>query len=124
MAVDLLGLQPSVISKDIRSKYILLAGVPKIGKTEFCTLAPKPLILAFEKGTNARPGAFVQPIEKWSEFKQVLRQLEQPEIQEKFYTVCIDTVSIAYDCCEKFICQQAGVQKVGDIPYGGEVIAA
>ena len=119
MAIDLLNLQPSVISKDLREKYLLLAGAPKIGKTEFCSLAPNALILAFEMGTNARPGVLVQPIEKWTDFKLVLRQLEKPEAKEKFATICIDTVGIAYDLCEKFICQQAGVQKIGDIPYGG-----
>ena len=91
----------------------------KIGKTEFCSLAPDALILAFEMGTNARPGVYVQPVEKWAEFKTILRQLEQPAVKQKFSTICIDTVSIAYDICEKFICQQAGVQKIGEIPYGG-----
>ena len=119
MAIDLLNLQPSVISKDLREKYILLAGQPKIGKTEFCSMAPDALILAFEMGTNARPGAMVQPIEKWSDFKLVLRQLEKPEVKAKFATICIDTVGIAYDICEKFICAQNGVQKIGEIPYGG-----
>lgn len=111
MAIDLLSLQPSVISKDLREKYILLAGQPKIGKTEFCSMAPDALILAFEMGTNARPGAMVQPIEKWADFKLVLRQLEKPEVKAKFATVCIDTVGIAYDICEKYICAQNGVQK-------------
>ena len=119
MPIDLLKLEPSVISKDLREKYILLAGAPKIGKTEFCSLAPDALILAFEMGTNARPGAYVQPIEKWSDFKLVLRQLEQADVKKKYATICIDTVGIAYDICEKFICQQAGVQKIGEIPYGG-----
>ena len=119
MGIDLLNLKPSVISKDLREKYLLLAGAPKIGKTEFCSLAPDALILAFEMGTNARPGVLVQPIEKWTDFKLALRQLEKPEAKEKFATICIDTVGIAYDLCEKFICQQAGVQKIGDIPYGG-----
>lgn len=119
MAIDLLSLQPSVISKDLREKYILLAGQPKIGKTEFCSMAPDALILAFEMGTNARPGAMVQPIEKWGDFKLVLRQLEKPEVKAKFSTVCIDTVGIAYDVCEKYICAQNSVQKIGDIPYGG-----
>ena len=117
--IDLLSLQPSVISKDLREKYILLAGQPKIGKTEFCSMAPESLILAFEMGTNARPGAMVQPIEKWSDFKLVLRQLEKPEVKAKFATVCIDTVGIAYDVCEKYICMQNSVQKINDIPYGG-----
>ena len=119
MAIDILSIQPSVISKDLREKYILLAGQPKIGKTEFCSMAPDALILAFEMGTNARPGAMVQPIEKWSDFKKVLQQLEKPEAKKKFSTICIDTVGIAYDVCEKFICVQAGVQKIGEIPYGG-----
>ena len=90
----------------------------KIGKTEFCCQSPDALILAFEIGTNARPGAIVQKIDTWSTFKLVLRQLEKPEAKEKFSTICIDTVTIAYDLCEQFICAQNSVQKIGDIPYG------
>ena len=119
MLVDILNIQPQVISRDLRSKFLLLAGPPKIGKTEFCTMAPDALILAFEVGTNARPGAMVQKIDTWSTFKLVLRQLDSSEAKAKYSTICIDTVGIAYDLCEKFICAQNGVQKIGDIPYGG-----
>ena len=119
MLVDILNIQPQVISRDLRSKFLLLAGPPKIGKTEFCTMAPDALVLAFEVGTNARAGAMVQKIDTWSTFKLVLRQLEKPEAKQKYSTICIDTVGIAYDLCEKFICAQSGVQKIGDIPYGG-----
>jgi hypothetical protein len=82
-------------------------------------MAPDALVLAFEIGTNARPGAMIQKIDTWSTFKLVLRQLEKPEAKEKFSTICVDTVAIAYDLCEQFICAQNGVQKIGDIPYGG-----
>ena len=119
MAIDILAIQPQVISRDLRSKSLLLAGAPKIGKTEFCTMAPDALVLAFEIGTNARPGAMIQKIDTWSTFKLVLRQLEKPEAKAKFSTICIDTVAIAYDLCEQFICAQNGVQKIGDITYGG-----
>lgn len=61
----------------------------------------------------------VQKIDTWSTFKLVLRQLEKPEAKAKFATICIDTVAIAYDLCEQFICSQAGVMKISDIPYGG-----
>ena len=61
----------------------------------------------------------VQTIERWSDFKLVLRQLDKAEAKQKFATICIDTIGIAYDTCEKFVCAQAGVQKIGDIPYGG-----
>lgn len=81
-------------------------------------MAPDSLILAFELGTNARPGAMVQKITSWSDFKQVLRQLEKPEVKERFSVICLDTCSIAYDLCEQYICNQAGVQKISDIPYG------
>ena len=64
--IDILAIQPQVISRDLRSKYLLLAGAPKIGKTEFCTMAPDALVLAFEIGTNARPGAMIQKIDTWS----------------------------------------------------------
>lgn len=119
MAIDILSIQPSVISRDLREKYILLAGQPKIGKTEFCTMAPEALVLAFERGTNARPGSKVQPIEKWSDFKLVCRQLNTPEAKKMYSTICIDTVGIAYDLAEQFICAQNSVPKIGDIPYGG-----
>lgn len=82
-------------------------------------MCPKPLVLAFEMGTNAKANTYVQPIETWSDFKKVLKQLDNPQIKEKFQTIGVDTVSIAYSLCEQFICAQAGVQKIGDIPYGG-----
>lgn len=116
--IDLMNLQPTVISRDLRDKYILLAGKPKVGKTEFCTLIPHSLIFAFEKGTNAKPNVFVQEIQTWSDFKLAIRQLDNPQLKQKFQTVCIDTIAIAYQLCEDFICSQNGVMKIGDIPYG------
>lgn len=118
MAIDILSIKPQAISRDLRSKFLLLAGPPKIGKTEFCAMAPDSLILAFEVGTNARPGAMVQKIDSWSTFKLVLRQLEKAEAKKKFATICVDTVGIAWDLCEQYVCAQNGVTKISDIPYG------
>jgi hypothetical protein len=47
-----------------------------------------------------------------------LKQLEQPRAHEIYDTVVIDTVGQAYTLCEEFTCAQAGVQKLGDVPYG------
>lgn len=60
-----------------------------------------------------------QPIHSWSDMKKAIRQLRKNELKEKFQTVIIDTVDIAWDLCEKFICQREGVDEIGDIPYGG-----
>ena len=53
------------------------------------------------------------------DFKLVLRQLEKPEAREMYDTITIDTVGIAWEMCEQYICAQNGVQKIGDIAWGG-----
>jgi len=80
---------------------------------------PKNLLLAFEKGYNAIAGVKPVDITKWSDFKLVLRQLEKPEARQLYDTVTLDTVGIAWEMCEQFICAQNGVQKIADIPWGG-----
>lgn len=75
---------------------------------------PKPLLLAFERGYNAIPGIVAQDVASWSEMKQVLRQLDDPEIKETFKTIVIDTVDRASAACEKYICNQIGVENIGD----------
>jgi hypothetical protein len=52
------------------------------------------------------------------DFKLVLRQLEKPEAREMYDTITIDTVGIAWEMCEQYICAQNGVQKIGDIAWG------
>ena len=118
MAIDILSLQPTTISRDLKGKFVLIYSQPKAGKTSLACQFPKNLLLAFEKGYNAIAGAKVVDIDKWSTFKMVLRQLAKPEAQEMYNTVTIDTASIAWDLCEQFICAQAGVQRLADIPWG------
>lgn len=118
MAIDILNLQPTTISRDLKGKYVLVYGAPKVGKTSFAAKFKKNLLCAFEMGYNAIDGIYAQPIQKWSDFKLLLRQLDQPAAKEKFDTVTIDTASIAYDLCEQYVCAQNGVQKISEIPWG------
>ena len=115
---NLLDIQPHVVSRTLRGYSVFLYGEPKSGKTTTATKFPHHLLLGFEKGWNAIPGAMAQPINSWSEFKKVLRQLKDEKVKAKFETVIIDTVDIAYDYCEKYICANAGVDTIGDIAYG------
>lgn len=91
----------------------------KTGKTTIASKFPKALLLAFETGYLAIPGIMAQPINKWSEFKQVLKQLKDDKAHEQFDNIILDTADIAYDLCEKYICNQEGVDTVNQIPYGG-----
>lgn len=79
---------------------------------------PKAVLFAFEKGYNAIGNAYPYDINKWSDFKYALRDLEDPRAREKFSTVIIDTVSIAWELCEQNVCIQNGVQKISEIPWG------
>ena len=90
----------------------------KTGKTTLASRFPKNLLVAFEKGYNAIDGIKAVDINKWSDFKVVLRQLEKPEARAIYDTITIDTTTIAYEMCEQFICAQNGVQSIRDIAWG------
>lgn len=119
MAIDLLNLQPSVISRDLKGKFVCIYSIPKAGKTSLACQFPKNLLFGFEHGWNAISGAMAVDITKWSDFKLYLRQLEKAELKEKYNTITIDTVGLAWEMCEQYICTQNGVQKIADIPWGG-----
>ncbi len=104
MAIDILNIQPSVISKDLRGKYICVFSMPKAGKTSLSCQFPKNLLLGFEHGWNALSGVKAIDVKKWADFKLILRQLESPEARAMYDTITIDTVGIAYDMCEQYIC--------------------
>lgn len=123
--IDLLSIKPHQVSRDLRGYSVFFYGEPKSGKTTIATKFPRHLLLAFEKGYNAIPGAMAQPINTWAEFRKVLRQLKDEKVKEQFETIIIDTADIAYDLCEKYICANAkrpdggfGVDSIADIPFG------
>lgn len=90
----------------------------KVGKTSFAVQAPRALVCAFEMGTNALAGTRSLPMLKWSDFKKVVSQLRKPQAKEMYDTVVIDTVSIAYALCEKYICQRESVDSIRDVAWG------
>lgn len=116
--LDLLNLQPHQVSRDLRGYSVMFYGEPKSGKTTTATKFPNHLILGFEKGWNAIPGAMAMSINSWTDFKKILRQLKQPEVQARYETIIIDTADIAYDYCEKHICNLNSVDAIGKIPFG------
>lgn len=114
MAIDLLKLQPNKVSKDLSGYFTYIYGPGGSGKTTLASKAPKPLLIAFERGYNALPGVMAQDVNTWGEMKQVLRELKKPEVKEMFSTIAIDTVDLASVACEKYICSQLGIENIGD----------
>lgn len=122
--IDILNLEPIKISKDLKGKFIMIYGQPKIGKTTLATSFEKNLLLAFEPGYNALNNKMVVPITKWGDFTTVINQLAKPEAKEKYNTITIDTADLAWDYCEKFVCisnpsDNGEIPKnLGSIPWG------
>ena len=116
--IDIFSVQPHQVSRDMRGYSVFMYGGWKTGKTTTAVKFPKHFLLAFEKGYSAIPGAMAQPINSWSEFRQVLRQLKKDEAKAMFETIIIDTADIAYDYCTKYICANNNADSVSDIPFG------
>ena len=116
--LDIFTLEPSKISRDLKGKFLLIYGQPKSGKSTFGSQLPRSLFLNFEQGTNALAGIRSVPILRWSDFKKVLTQLRKPQAREMYDSIVVDTVSIAWQLCEKFICQREGVDSIRDVSWG------
>lgn len=76
----------------------------KTGKSTFGSQLPRSLFLNFEQGTNALAGIRSVPILRWGDFKKVLTQLRKPQAREMYDSIVVDTASIAWQLCEKYIC--------------------
>lgn len=118
MAIDLLAIQPNVVSRDLSGYVTYVYGEPKVGKTTLAAQMEDALLLAFEPGFKAIPGIRAQEILSWGEFKKVLKQLNSPEVKSHYKCIIIDTVDIAIDLCEKSILNEHGVEKLTDIQWG------
>lgn len=118
MAIDILNIKPHEVSKDLCGYTIMFYGEPKTGKTTIASQFDQALLLAFEVGYLAIPGIMAQPINSWSEFKKVLKQLKSEEAHDVYKNIIVDTADIAYDLCEKWICSQQGVSNIADLAFG------
>lgn len=118
MAIDLLSIKPHKVSKDLSGYITYVYGRPKTGKTTLATQMNSSLLLAFEPGYHALPGVIAQDITSWGEMKQVYRELKKPEVKATFNAVIVDTIDIAAERCKKYICQQNGIEDLGDLGYG------
>lgn len=118
MAINLLGLQPHKVSRDLSGYITFIYGGYKTGKTTMAAQMDKCLLLAFEQGYNALPGVMAQDVTTWGEMKQIYRELKKPEVKEVYKAIVVDTIDVAADKCKKYICQQNGIEELGDLGYG------
>ena len=118
MSLDIFNPVVSTVSYDMQGKTFLVYGSNRTGKTAQACHFPKPYYLAFEKGINGIAGVPFAPIQKWSDFVKINKQLTNPKTLEQakqlYQTVIFDTVQAAALMCEDFICQLYGVNRIKD----------
>lgn len=85
-------------------------------KTTIASKFPKSLLLGFEKGYNFIPGIRAVPINSWREAVEVkdallkeAKKVSKDGGETTYKSIICDTGDLAYDFCEKFICDKEGV---------------
>lgn len=114
MAINLKNIKPHKISKDLTSYTIYMYGPGGVGKTTFACEIPNSMLFAFEHGYGSLNVEMPVDITSWADVRGILRQLDDPEIKDKYHTIIFDTVDKAAALCEKYVCNQLGIENIGD----------
>ncbi len=122
--LDIFNPQVSVVSKGLEGKSFLVYGSNRTGKTSVGCQFPKPFYLGFENGISAISGVPFLPINNWSNFLKIVKQLTRPDmlekVKEKYQTIIFDTLEAAARYCEEYTCSKYGVETIasGNKGYG------
>lgn len=113
----------SKVTSGVQSRpyYLLMHGLPGIGKSSFAAEAPKPIFLCAEKGTNHLDVSRLE-LSSFSDFKAALKELS--ETAHDFKTVVIDTVDHVEPLIFKEVCKDKGKTSIEDIGYAKGYIFA
>ena len=116
VTVDIFNPQISTVVKSLEGKVLLVYGGNNVGKTKQATRMEKPFYLPFEAGLNAIPGIPYYPINRWSDFIKINKQLTDPatvdKAKELYKTIIFDSIEPAANYCQEYICQKYGEESI------------
>jgi len=92
---------------------ILLYGGKKIGKTSFAARFPDAIFLATEPGTKAL-AVYTVAVKTYADLNAYVTLLEGDKT-DRFKTIVIDTVDIAYELCYNEICRVKKITSPRDL---------
>lgn len=117
--VDVKNIEGNVVTSSMHDKIWLFYGPPGTWKTTVATGNPeRTLLVAYEIGYKFIPNIKAVNATNWHALKDIIRQLQDPEVQEMYDTIVIDTIGLAYKACMNFVIAKKGVSEIGEIPYG------
>jgi hypothetical protein len=100
-------------SDQIGDYSILLYGAKKIGKTSFAARFPDAIFLATEPGTKAL-AVYTVPVKTYKDLDGYITLLEADKT-DRFKTIVVDTIDIAYELCYNEICRIKKINSPRDI---------
>lgn len=101
--------------------YILMHGLPGIGKSSFAAEAPSPIFLCAEEGTSHLNVSRLE-LQSFGQFKEAMKELLETE--HKFETVVIDTVDHLETLIFQEVCKDKNKNAIEDIGYAKGYIYA
>lgn len=117
--IDVKNIEGNVVTSSMHDKIWLFYGPPGTWKTTVATGNPeRTLLVAYEIGYKFIPNIKAVNATNWHALKDVIRQLQDPEVREMYDTIVIDTIGLAYKACMNFVIAKKGVSEIGEIPYG------
>ena len=115
--INLLDLQPTTVSRDLKDYSMMITGESGIGKTDLAVNIygkERSLVLAFENSIKGISGIYGVDVDSYATLSSYITQLENPKMREKFDTIIIDTLFLLDHCIEKSITDAYGVDLLKD----------
>jgi GTPase SAR1 family protein len=94
----------------------MIYGAPGIGKSTLFSKFPNALFLYTDPGLTFI-SALKQPINKWTEFKDALKELvAQPK--PAYGIIVVDTIDVLWTQCVEYVCRARGIEHESDEQWG------
>lgn len=105
---------PSTRANALQDLTMIWYGREKIGKTALAAQFPDAIFLMCEPGAKDLE-VYQVPVTTWQDFLGYARQIKA---EPRFKTVIIDTVDLAYQYCEHYVCQKLAIDHPSDEEWG------
>lgn len=131
MAINLMNLKVNVPKVRLEDYVFTIYGRPKAGKStlfaklvnDFYGSADAGLLIGFERGFNALK-VVAQPCDEFTDFIEIVDQLEEGQGKLPFKFIAIDTIDVMYKQAVSYVLKRESrkdgkkYQAINDIPWG------